>query len=273
MKLDLAISPCPNDTFIFYHFIQKNIRGYSISPHFMDIEKLNRYAMEEQRYDITKLSFACFYHLQDQYEILDAGNALGRNCGPLWISHEQWNVKTALEKTRKIATPGHFTTAHALLQLFLQEQIADIKNIEFVHTTYDQIIPSLIHKKVDSGLVIHEERFTFPKKDLHAIQDLGTWWEKKTKLPIPLGCIVAKKDIHRKFSSDITRAIRSSLETARKDDSRDMQVFIQEHAQALDPEVIQAHIDLYVNDFSMSLGKEGEKAQQEFFKSLKELEK
>lgn len=154
----------------------------------------------------------------------------------------------------KIAIPGEYTTAFLLLKLWNP----DIENIEAVR--FDLILEGVKKGKYDAGLIIHEGRFIYPEYDCVEIIDLGKWWEAETALPIPLGCIAIRKD-HPTLSlkNDVESILRNSVQYAleNRDASRD---FVKLHAQELDDQVIDGHIDLYVNDFSISLGDTGRKA-------------
>ena len=270
MKLDLAISPCPNDTFIFYHLIQKGIQGIpgkvkTFQTIFADVEELNRRAIEKQSHAITKLSSAAMFYAQEHYKLLNCGGAMGYNCGPLLISHSKKNIdlNKALQKIKSVAIPGQWTTAKLLLDLFLKEKNL-IGKVEYKYIPYNKIIPALKNKSVDLGVIIHEERFSFHKQELHAIEDLGDWWERNTNFPIPLGCIAIRKDLSDKISQSLEEEIPKSIKFARKNIASALP-FIKNHAQIKDVSIIKAHIDLYVNEFSINFGKIGKKAIQELF--------
>ncbi len=252
-ELSLAFSPCPNDTFIFDALLHHRIDtcDYSFSSHIDDVEKLNQAAFK-QIFQITKLSFYAYLLLKEQYELLDSGSALGFGCGPLLVSRQG----NSFSAGSRIAIPGIYTTAFLLLRLWNPE----VKNI--VVTRFDRILPGVRSGEYDAGLIIHEGRFVYQNYDCQKVIDLGEWWEKETNSPIPLGCIAIRKDsntvIHKK---KVEQIIRNSIEFAieNRNDSRD---FILQHAQELDHKVIDGHIDLYVNDFTLSLGETGEKAIQ-----------
>ncbi|MGC8602947.1 MAG: 1,4-dihydroxy-6-naphthoate synthase [Desulfomonilaceae bacterium] len=255
-ELSLAFSPCPNDTFIFHGLLHNCVDtcGYSFTTHIDDVEKLNEHAFK-QVFQITKLSFYAYLLLKEQYEILDSGSALGFGCGPLVVARKGYNFSA----NSRIAIPGIHTTAFLLLRLWNSE----IRNVEV--TRFDRILPGVESGEYDAGLIIHEGRFVYQDYGCVKIVDLGEWWEKKTKSPIPLGCIAIRKDadtiVHKKLVEQI---IRNSVEfaAANRYYSRP---FVLGHAQELDEKVIDGHIDLYVNDFSLSLGDVGTKAIQTLY--------
>ncbi|RLC30007.1 MAG: 1,4-dihydroxy-6-naphthoate synthase [Deltaproteobacteria bacterium] len=251
--LDLGFSTCPNDTFIFHAMVHGLVDRENIKfrPRMHDVEELNRKAFSGA-YHVSKLSvYACF-RLKNTYEILDAGAALGYGCGPLLIARPGTRFRTQA----KIAIPGEYTTARLLLQLWNPE----ITNVEV--TRFDNILEGVKTGQYDAGLIIHEGRFVYPEYGCVKIIDLGEWWEAETGLPIPLGCIAVRKDpatvsLKEKITAVLARSVQYALDNPLV--SRD---FIRQHAQEMDDPVIDGHIRLYVNDFTLALGDRGRQAIQ-----------
>ncbi len=259
--LSLGYSPCPNDTFIFYALAHKKIRGdVEFSEMLRDVETLNRMALHAEL-DVTKTSFYAFGYLQDNYCLLHSGSALGRGCGPLIVS------KNPLRETelsgKKIAIPGKMTTAYLLLQLFAPE----IKNV--VEMPFDRIMTAVSLGTVDAGLIIHEGRFTYPRYNLVKLIDLGEWWEEETGLPIPLGGILAKRELGVAVIGEIDRMLRESIEYAHQN-RISAREYIRNNAQEMDDMVIDQHIGLYVNDYTLDIG-DGVLAIEELLKRAEEL--
>ena len=248
-SLRLGYSPCPNDTFIFYALMHGRIplHGVTIREELADVETLNRLALSGTL-DLTKISYHAFGHLRNDYALLRSGGALGRGCGPLVVASQA----TTLERLRGgvIAIPGELTTANLLLQLH-GTGYDRLKILPF-----DQIMTAVANGSVDAGLIIHESRFTFADHGLVAIEDLGAWWENLTGLPIPLGGILARRDLGRAVIEEMERAISASVRYA-FDHPQQARAYIRSHAQELDDAVIDQHINLYVNNFSLDLGEEG----------------
>jgi len=244
VTLSLGFSPCPNDTFVFHALVHGLVEGPAVDVTYADIDVLNGLALRVAL-DVVKVSYAVLPRLQG-YTLLASGGALGRGCGPLVLTREPADA-TAL-KGATIAVPGEDTTAYLLLRLW-DPGFAGVKVMPF-----DTIMPAVAAGEVDAGLVIHESRFTYPSYGLHLVADLGDWWEGDTGLPIPLGAIVARCD-----ASEVEAAIRRSVEYAwaHPEASRD---YVLAHSQELAPEVVDAHIALYVNEFTRDLGDEGRRA-------------
>jgi len=256
--LDIGFSTCPNDTFIFHAMLHKQIdmADLSFTPHLFDVEELNKKAFS-QAFHISKLSIYAYFQLRESYEILDSGSALGYGCGPLLIGRSSEGFRN----DAKIAIPGEYTTAYLLLQLWNPE----IKNIEV--TRFDNILEGVKSGKYDAGLIIHEGRFIYPEYGCKKIIDLGEWWESETGMPIPLGCIAIRKDPATISQKNRVEAIlRNSIQYALENRGVSRE-FIKFHAQEMEDQVIDGHIDLYVNDFTLSLGDKGRKA----IKTLEEM--
>ncbi len=260
--LTLAYSPCPNDTFIFHALVSGRIpmEGLAFAPEVLeDVETLNRWALEG-RFDVTKLSFHAFGHVSDQYVLLSSGAALGRGCGPLLVASAPLGGR-ALEELR-IAIPGRYTTAAMLLKLFAP----GCRHLEAM--PFDQIMPAIAEGRVDCGVIIHESRFTYQEKGLFLIRDLGAWWEEESGLPIPLGGIAARRELGNEVIGRLDDAVRRSLLWARAHPGAAAD-YIRRHAQELEEQVTGAHIELYVNDFSVDLGAEGRRAVAAFLEKGK----
>lgn len=266
-EFTLAYSPCPNDTFLFYHFVKTKIsKNFSVKEYLMDVEELNQ-ASEKSIYDITKLSFAAYLAVKDKYDLLNVGSALGRGCGPLILYNKNQPKKNL--KNPIILSPGKKTTAMLLFFLY-RDSKKIFPNCNILEVRYDFIIPKLQKGEGDFGIVIHEERFTYPERGMELWEDLGAWWEKETSLPIPLGCIAIRKDLSKDWKKEIEDCIQKSLDMAWSNPSITWDYILQ-HSQNKDPKVIQSHIELYVNQYTKNLGEEGYRAIEELFQRSKNL--
>ena len=259
MDLTLGFSPCPNDTFIFDNWVNGKLanNALNVSPFLADVEQLNAMA-KTAALDVTKISFGVYPFIADKYQILDAGSALGFGCGPLLISKQDLNLSNFENSELTIAIPGFSTTANLLLSL----AFPGMKNkVEYV---FSDIENAVLSGKVDAGLIIHENRLTYEKLGLRKIIDLGEYWESLYNLPIPLGCIVVKRDLSDVLKIQINSAIKKSVEVAFENPANTMD-YVAKHAQTMEHAVMQQHIDLYVNKYSISLGDEGHKAIEKLF--------
>ena len=265
MLLTLGFSPCPNDCFMFDAIVNNRIdlEGLTFDVQLLDIETLNKTAINGI-VDISKVSYHAFVYCLSNYVLLDAGSALGTNCGPLLIAKKEITKKEFAEGDLNVAIPGQFTTANFLLGLAFP-------NVEDkTELIFSEIEEAVLQEKFDTGLIIHENRFTFEAKGLKKIIDLGEFWETTTKLPIPLGGIVAKRSLPDEVKNKVNRIINKSIAYAFANRKVSLP-YVSAHAQAMSEEVMYRHIDLYVNDFSLELGKEGRRAVLMLIKKAKEI--
>lgn len=257
MKLTLGFSPCPNDTFIFEAMVHGRVdtEGLEFDWFLADVEELNRRAVEGS-VDITKMSFHAYARTAQKYLILDSGSALGRSNGPLVVSRRP--VMPDELDDALIAIPGKYTTANLLFSIFWP---GATRKREYL---FSDIPGAVLSGEADAGLIIHETRFTFRSMGLTMVADTGAMWEKMTGLPVPLGGIAISRNIDTLVASKVERAIRRSIEYARSS-PRESVDFIRQHARETDADVTREHINLYVNDFSLSLGEEGRRAIEKLF--------
>ena len=256
-NLTLGYSPCPNDTFIFYPLIHGLVgsSGFRFSERLEDVETLNRLALEK-KLDISKVSFHLLGFIRDDYALLRSGGALGRGCGPLVVSRRFTDMGEL--RGKRIAVPGRYTTAYLLLRLF------DPSLDDIVFVPFHEIMGAVASGMADAGVIIHESRFTYPDYGLKMLLDLGEWWERDTGQPIPLGGIVAKRSLGEEKVRAFDRLLRASVEYSLAHPNESNR-YIRAHSQEMSDEVCAAHIRLYVNDFSIDLGKEGEAAVKILF--------
>ncbi len=259
MTLSLAFSPCPNDCFMFDAIVHQRIdlEGLTFDVRLADVEALNRDAFDG-RTDVTKLSYHAFAYCADRYVMLNAGSALGRHCGPLLISKRPITADDVAAGDLRIATPGTYTTANLLLGLAFP---AATRTTPMVFSEIEGVVAS---GEYDAGVIIHENRFTYESRGLRKVVDLGECWEETTGFPIPLGGIVVRRSLEPDVQHTMARVLRRSVEYALA--HRDVTLpYVRAHAQDMDDEVMFKHIDLYVNDFSVDLGRSGREAVEGLF--------
>lgn len=257
MKLNFGFSPCPNDTFAFDALVHHRIDTGDLEFEVVmeDVETLNELALQGEL-AITKLSYFAYAYAADNYQLLQSGSALGRGCGPLLIAkHPVPNSKIPY---CVVGIPGRLTTANFLLSIAYPDAITKKEML------FSDIEDALLRDEIDLGLIIHENRFTYQQKGLLKIADLGEFWEQKYHLPIPLGAIAIKRSLSEEIKNKVNDLIRQSVEYAYLHPEQAME-YVKQHAQAMDPKVMQQHIDLYVNDFTVALGEEGRAAVEKLF--------
>ena len=260
--INLAFSPCPNDTFIFDAMVHNKIdtEGLEFNFTMADVEVLNHMAMQG-KIDMCKVSYHAFLYLKRKYVMLDSGSALGFGNGPLIISKKKYTIGDL--ETLTIAIPGEYTTANLLLKIIAP--LARKKKVMVFH----EIEEAVSIGKVDAGVIIHENRFTYEKKGLRKVADLGEYWENLMHSPVPLGGIIIKKTFGHEVIRKVNRIMNRSVVFALQNPGSAM-AFIHENAQEMDEEVMKKHIGLYVNDFTVDLGEEGKEAVQKLFEAAKD---
>ena len=261
MKLTLGFSPCPNDTFIFDAMINGLIdtKGITFDYVMEDVETLNLWA-KTGKLDITKLSYNTFIHAVNRYALLHSGSALGEGVGPLLVAKKPLDI-SRIEDFR-IAIPGFNTTANLLLTL------AFPKAKNKTELVFSDIDAAVLNDDFDAGLIIHEGRFTYAKKGLTKLIDLGDWWEKTTHAPIPLGGIVIRRSFDKELCMTVDSIIKESLAYSWKR-YPELSPFITANAQEMEEDVMRQHIQLYVNDYTTDLGEKGRNAIGTLFEKAK----
>ena len=255
--MKIAISPCPNDTFVFHAWVHGLIPGApKLDVTYADIDITNTLAAGSDGPDVVKISYAALPWVLSKYALLPCGGALGKGCGPLVLtSNRESNNNPERLASKRVAVPSERSTAYLLFRLWAAQNVPGGVG-EIVVLPFNEIMPAVRDGLVDAGLVIHEARFTYPSYGLTLLADLGSWWEKDTNLPIPLGAIIARRSLDL---SAITGWIQASVKYAwaHPEESKE---YILHHSQELSTEVTQAHIKLYVNEFTENIGETGYKA-------------
>lgn len=246
-KLSLHISPCPNDTFAFDAIINRRIdHDFDLDVDYKDIEELNLGVLNGVA-DISKISYSVYPKIAHQYRLLDSGSALGRGNGQLLVRRkgEKGDITT-------VATPGLNTTANALLMRYFPD-------VEVVPMLFSEIAAAVERGETDAGVLIHEGRFVYQRRNLELVADLGKLWEAETALPLPLGAIVIKRDVDEEVREQFEQLLADSVRYAFANSSASRE-FVKQHAQELEDDVIDKHIALFVNKYTVSLGKDGSEA-------------
>lgn len=257
MKIKIAYSPCPNDTFIFDALVHQKIdtEGLVFEPYLADVEELNHKAFEH-KFDVTKLSFHAMAYCLDHYQLLQSGSALGSGVGPLLIAKKALNEDEIDLAT--VGIPGKYTTANFLLSLAYPRLK---KKQELLFSDIEQAV---IDDKIDAGLIIHENRFTYQEKGLISLIDLGNYWEQMSSSLIPLGGIVCRREFDIELKRKIDRVLKRSIQFA-FEHPESSEEYVKTNAQEMEKEVVKKHIELYVNEYSLALGEEGRAAVKTLF--------
>jgi 1,4-dihydroxy-6-naphthoate synthase len=260
MNITIGFSPCPNDTFMFDALIHKKIdtQGITFIPVIQDVQELNIKCLNGEL-DVSKISYHAFSKIYQDYIMSTSGSALGRGVGPLLISKTKYNKDQV--SNLSVAIPGVHTTAAFLLDYAFPELTNKTEMI------FHEIEGSILSGKVDGGVIIHENRFTYEEKGLHKIIDLGSYWEEQTKLPIPLGGICVSRNFSSDMQQKISRLLKESVAYAfaHPESSR---AYVKQYAQEMEADIVNKHITTYVNPYSLDIGKEGKSAVIRMFEEI-----
>jgi 1,4-dihydroxy-6-naphthoate synthase len=249
----LGFSPCPNDTYIFDAIVHQKIdHPYSFRVQLEDVETLNQLAFK-RKLTISKVSVHAWFHILEHYHLLTSGGALGSGCGPLVLTKNGKELRSG-----KVALPGKYTTAALLFKMAIRG------DFEFQYIPFDQIIKNVQEGRSDAGVIIHESRFTYQKTGLECLLDLGEWWEQETGCLIPLGGIMISQKIPAKIQHEMGNLIKQSIEYA-EENHNSTEYYIRQNAQEMEQDVIDSHIDLYVNEYSKDFGEPGKTAIKMFY--------
>jgi len=248
----IGYSSCPNDTYIFGGLATGRVQpdGFGLAIELHDVETLNNMALK-QHLDISKLSFYAWLKVKSHYRLLQCGAALGYDCGPVLVARRNM-TKNEIVKSR-VVLPGPLTTAHLLFRLWAPYAT------DRIFVPYDQIFDMIETGKADCGVIIHESRFTYEQAGFNMLVDLGEFWQQETKMPVPLGCIAAKKNLGDQIINNLEAAIQNSIQFARNSHKKILP-YIKIHAKEMNEAVLQKHIDTFVNEFSWNLGTIGQSA-------------
>ena len=252
MKFTLGFSPCPNDTFIFDAMVNNKIDTGELEfdVQLADVQTLNENAIDGN-IDITKISYGVLPLILNKYEVLNSGGALGKGVGPLLIANKMIPQEEINKKI--IAIPGKNTTAHMLFSAAFPKAT----NKRFL--VFSDIEKAVLDGRVDAGVIIHENRFTYQQRGLTKLLDLGEYWERVTNSPIPLGGIVMRNNFPAELRNKVDGLIRKSVEYAFSNYPL-ITDYVKQHSQEMEESVMRQHIDLYVNNYSIDLGIDGKAA-------------
>jgi 5,8-dihydroxy-2-naphthoate synthase len=270
--LTLGHSPDPDDAFMFYAMAENKIdlRGYRFAHILQDIQTLNERATRGELH-ITAVSIHALAYVLDKYALLPSGASMGDGYGPLFVAKETDGLFGAandsvrknwlLQKT--IAVPGRMTSAFLAAQLFLG------RDFNHIVVPFDEIFEEVRSGRADAGLIIHEGQLTYEKEGLTALFDLGEWWKRTRKLPLPLGGNVVRKDIPPKVRSEISDILRESIIYG-LDHRAPAITHSMTHARGLDVPLTDRFIGMYVNDLTLDYGKNGRAAVSQFLSEAAE---
>jgi 1,4-dihydroxy-6-naphthoate synthase len=249
-------SPDADDAFMFYALTAGKVKipGIAIEHVLEDIESLNRRARIGDL-DVTAVSFATYLLIADQYRMMDAGASMGIGYGPILVARTPIPV-TELEN-RVVASPGKHTTSALLLRLYVGDP-------PLIEVAFDKIPQAVLDGQADLGLLIHEGQITHQQMGLTKVLDLGEAWQRDTGLPLPLGVNVMRRELGEDVHRAISQGLRDSIAWAHAnvDEALD---YAMRYGRGIDKETCRRFVLMYVNNYTLSLGRDGRAAVERLF--------
>ena len=255
--ITLAHSPDSDDAFMFYALAKGKIdtRGLTFKHVLEDIETLNRKAIEGA-YEVTAVSFHAYYKIRDRYRLMTAGASVGDGYGPIIVAKRALSRDELDDVT--VAVPGELTTAFLVFRLFAP-------GARWKVMPFDKIQDAVAAGDIDAGLIIHEGQLTYREQNLHRVQDLGEWWGMETGLPLPLGGNALRSDLDKETASKCCDVLRDTVQYA-LDHRKDALDYALDYARGMDRKKADKFVGMYVNSYTLELGKRAEDAVALLFK-------
>ncbi len=271
-------SPDPDDAFMFYAFAKNKIdtRGFRVEHVIEDIESLNQRALSaiptpgvglaaaaDVSLEVTAVSCHAYAYLAGQYAVMRSGASIGEGYGPILVrSLESGFGSKGGNSKCKVAVPGKLTTAYLVLQLYekLESTSPDSllrTSFEAIFVPFDKIFDAVKSGEVDYGLVIHEGQITHAEHGLEKVLDLGAWWHEKTKLPLPLGIDVIRRDLGRETMKEFASLFKESIEYSLNHRKEALE-YASQFGRGISDELNDRFVAMYVNERTVDIGKDGE---------------
>lgn len=203
-RLHIAYTPDSDDAF-YYDALETgsvSLPGYELEFQRQSMSVLNRAALHG-RYEVTAISSVVYPWIADRYAILSVGSSVGRGYGPVLVSREPCRLEDLAGQP--VGVGGIPTTGWFLLRLLCPDALA-------VEMPFDLIADAVAAGELAAGVMIHEELLYYPQLGLQRVVDLGAEWSRRSRLPLPVGLNVVRRDLGRPAMQRICTAIRRSLE-------------------------------------------------------------
>jgi 1,4-dihydroxy-6-naphthoate synthase len=223
-----------------------------------DIQSLNERA-EQAELEITAISLHQYPYVSKQYALTGCGCSMGDNYGPLVVVPRGSRIHATGDLSDPkitLAVPGERTTAFLALSLLLGKGRFQYKVVPF-----DQIIQAVKDGAYDAGLIIHEGQLTFQDSGLDALVDLGEWWTRTRKLPLPLGANAIRRDLGPEMGH-ICRILCNSIKYALEHRDQALTHAMQ-YARDMGKNLADQFVGMYVNQWTLDYGDTGRKAVQQ----------
>jgi 1,4-dihydroxy-6-naphthoate synthase len=262
MKIRLGHSPDPDDAFMFWGLAEGEVdpRGFEFEHVLRDIQTLNEWALTGLL-EVTAISLHAYPLVQDRYILLPHGASMGSGYGPIVVAREELSMEEL--KRVEVAVPGRMTTAFLALKLLLGDY-------SWREVPFDKILDEVLSGRADAGLLIHEGQLTYAEAGLKKVVDLGEWWLEETRLPLPLGANVARRDLGPDVLPDLSAVLAESIRAGLDNRARALEYALP-FGRGLDVALADRFVGMYVNDLTEDYGEEGRRAVRELLRRGEEI--
>jgi 1,4-dihydroxy-6-naphthoate synthase len=249
-------SPDPDDAFMFYALTAGKvvIDGVRIEHVLEDIESLNRRARTAEL-EVTAVSAATYVMVAEQYRMMDPGASMGKGYGPILVAREP--IRRDELDGKVVAIPGSHTTAALLLRLYVGDP-------PVIEVAFDKIPYAVLEGQADVGLLIHEGQITHTAMGLTKVLDLGEVWTRDTRLPLPLGINVMRRDLGEDLHRALSQGLRDAIAWAHSHVDEALE-YAMRYGRGIDKETCRRFVLMYVNDYTQTLGAEGRAALERLY--------
>ncbi len=240
----------PDDAFMVWALEAGRVdtRGLELEPVSSDIQTLNEWAVEG-KLEVTALSAGAYPAVADRYVLLPHGASFGDGYGPIVVAREELTRDEL--RAVEIVTPGALTTASRVLRLALGDGLRT-RDLPF-----DEVLAEVVDGRAEAGLVIHEGQLTYAESGLHKLLDLGIWWQEETGLPLPLGVVVARRDLDR--LDDVSAVLREAIDAGLANREEALG-YAAKFGRGIDDATADEFVAMYVNDLTLDMGERGRRA-------------
>jgi 1,4-dihydroxy-6-naphthoate synthase len=250
LAIRVGHSADPDDAFMVWALEAGKVdtRGLELEPVASDIQTLNEWAVEG-RLEVTALSAGAYPAVADRYVLLSHGASFGEGYGPIVVARTERTLDELREV--EIVTPGPLTTATRVLRRALGEGVRT-RDLPF-----DEVLDEVVSGRAEAGLLIHEGQLTYAEHGLHKLLDLGVWWQQETGLPLPLGVVVARRDVDR--LEDVSAVLREAIDAGLANRDEALR-YAAQFGRGIDDATADEFVSMYVNDLTLDMGERGRRA-------------
>jgi 1,4-dihydroxy-6-naphthoate synthase len=241
----LAFSPDSDDLFMFWPLLTGKVdtEGLTFVSDRADTEALNE-RVARGDVDVSAVSIARYAAIADDWLLLPHGMSVGRNYGPVVVSHGARTLASL--EGKRIGTPGLKTTAHLVLSLVAPR----FEPVVVPIAPFSRAFEAVRSGEVDATTLIHEGRLTYQDEGFALVADLGVEWAKLTGgLPLPLGGNVIAKRLGPDLIAQVSRLCRTSIAwaIAHRDEVIDGLAAGDERKLGFDRAMVDKYLGLYAN--------------------------